>query len=88
MATTHRLNLMPHLGYLWLDQGAKKGLHSYHPEPCWCRTRIPCVCDCTIDRTRTASILLIELFQQYAVVAGTLKQFRKNQQLKKNNPIK
>ena len=72
MAATHRFNLMSHLGYLRLDQGAKKGLHSHYPEPRRCRARIPCICDRTVDRTRIASIL-IELFQYYAVVAGSLK---------------
>ena len=45
MAATHCFNLMPHLGHLWLDQGAKKGLHPHHPKLCWCRTRIPDICD-------------------------------------------
>ena len=48
MAATHCINLMSHLGYLRLDQGAKKGLHPYHPKLCWCRTRIPDICDRTI----------------------------------------
>ena len=62
MAATHRLNLMSHLGYLRLDQGAKKGLHPHHPKLCWCRTRIPDIHNCAVGRTRIASIL-IELFQ-------------------------
>ena len=62
MAASHRLNLMSHLGYLWLDQGAQKGLHSHHPKSCRCRARIPDICDRTVGRTRIAPIL-IELFQ-------------------------
>lgn len=48
MAATHRFNLMSHLGYLRLDQGAKKGLHSHRPKPCRCSARIPCICDRTV----------------------------------------
>ena len=45
MATSHRLNLMSHLGYLRLDQGAKKGLHSHYSEFRRRRSRIPHICD-------------------------------------------
>lgn len=48
MAATHRFNLMSHLGYIRLDQGAKKGLHPHYPKLCWCRTRIPDICDRTV----------------------------------------
>ena len=48
MAATHRFNIMSHLGHLWLDQGAKKGLHSHRPKPYRCSARIPCICNCTV----------------------------------------
>jgi len=48
MAATHRLNFMSHLGHLRLDQGAKKGLYTHYPKFCWCRTRIPDICDRTV----------------------------------------
>ena len=48
MAATHCINLMSHLGYLRLDQGAKKGLHPHYSKLCWCRTRIPDICDRTV----------------------------------------
>ena len=48
MAATHCFNIMSHLGHLRLDQGAKKGLHPHHPELCWCRARIPDICDRTV----------------------------------------
>lgn len=48
MAATHRFNFMPYLGYIRLDKGAKKGLHSHRPKSCRCRARIPDVCNRTV----------------------------------------
>lgn len=48
MAATYRLNFMSYLGYLRMDQGAKKGLHPHYSKLCWCRARIPDICDRTV----------------------------------------
>ena len=48
MATPHRLNLMSNLGYLRLDQGTKKRLHSHYPELRRRRARTPHICNRTL----------------------------------------
>ena len=62
MAATHCINLMSHLGYLRLDQGAKKGLHPHYPKLCWCRTRIPDIHNCVIKNVSSVQIIYLKIF--------------------------